>query len=105
MAKKKEGTEELPKYCVTERRRKDVPVALDRRRGERRRQIDPTTCEREYDEEELDFMKAVESYKRDFGRPFPTWSEILEVLKAMGYRKVAEPSEIPANRSKAVAKS
>ena len=91
---------------VTDRRKRTVPVALerrggDRRTGERRRQVDPTTCERDYDDEELDFMQAMDEYKRDFCRPFPTWSEVLEVFKAMGYRKVAEPSIIALNRAKA----
>src|SRR5262245_33084680 len=88
-----------------ERRKRNIPVAIDRRQGnaqarkqqqgERRRQIDPTTCEREYTDEEINFMKAMDQYKRDNRRPFPTWSEVLEVLRAMGYRKVAEPTALP----------
>ena len=85
-----------------ERRKKNVPVAVERRsgqdrrqQGERRRQIDPTTCERDYSDEEITFMKAMDQYKRDNRRPFPTWSEVLEVLRALGYRKVAEPSQMP----------
>ena len=67
----------------------------DRRQGERRRQIDPTTCERDYSDEEIAFMKAMDLYKRANRRPFPTWSEVLEVLRALGYRKVAEPTALP----------
>src|SRR5215471_2162789 len=83
-----------------ERRKRSIPVALDRRkskerRGERRRQVDPTTCERDYNEEEISFMKAMDQYKRDNRRPFPTWSEVLEVLYSLGYRKVAEPTVLP----------
>ena len=66
-----------------------------RQQGERRRQIDPTTCERDYSDEEIVFMKAMDQYKRDNRRPFPTWSEVLEVLRALGYRKVAEPTALP----------
>ena len=103
-----------PDLCVADRRGNDrrkrsIPVAVDRRtgkdrreQGERRRQIDPTTCERDYNNEEMEFMQAIEGYKREFRRPFPTWSEILEVVKAMGYRRVADPTEIVANRAKAV---
>ena len=40
-------------------------------------------------------MKAMDQYKRENRRPFPTWSEVLEVLRAMGYRKVADPSQMP----------
>jgi hypothetical protein len=85
-----------------ERRKRNIPVAVDRRKpgadrrkGERRRQVDPTTCERDYSDDEISFMKAMDQYKRDNRRPFPTWSEVLEVLRALGYRKVAEPTALP----------
>ena len=65
---------------------------VDRRKQDRRRQIDPTTCERDYSGDEVEFMRAMDDYKRKSGRPFPTWSEVLEVLLSLGYRKVAEPS-------------
>lgn len=61
----------------------------DRRKVERRRQIDPTTCERDYQPDEVEFMRAMDDYKRRSGRQFPTWSEVLEVLRDLGYRKVA----------------
>lgn len=66
----------------------------ERRKVERRRQIDPTTCERDYSQDEVEFMSAMDDYKRRSGRQFPTWSEVLEVLRSMGYRQVAEPTEI-----------
>ena len=46
--------------------------------------------------EEITFAKAMEQYKRDNRRPFPTWSEVLEVLFSMGYRKVEEPTQLPS---------
>jgi hypothetical protein len=64
----------------------------ERRKVERRRQIDPTTCERDYQPDEVEFMRAMDDYKRRSGRPFPTWSEVLEVVRDLGYRKVAEPT-------------
>lgn len=54
----------------------------------RRRQIDPTTCERDYSREEIEFMRAMDNYKRTSGRMFPTCSEILEVVRSLGYVKV-----------------
>ena len=84
-----------------DRRKKNIPVAFERRSGkdrrqnERRRQVDPTTCEKEYSAAEVEFMKVMELYKRLNHRPFPTWSEVLEVLLAMGYRKVEAPSLLP----------
>ena len=65
-----------------------------RRKTERRRHIDPTTCERDYSGEEIEFMTAMDEYKRRSGRQFPTWSEVLEVVRSLGYRKTAEPMEI-----------
>jgi hypothetical protein len=104
---------QFPEVCVTDQRRSDrrkrqIPVAMERRsgkdrreKGERRRQIDPTTCERDYTDDEIHFMKAMDQYKRDNRRPFPTWSEVLEVLTALGYRKVAEPTALPGLPSSA----
>jgi hypothetical protein len=59
------------------------------KRTQRRRQIDPTTCERDYSTDEIEFMKALDEYKRASGRMFPTCSEILEVFKSLGYVKAA----------------
>lgn len=60
----------------------------------RRRHIDPTTCERDYGADELDFMRALDAYKRSSGRMFPTCSEILEVVRSLGYvRLTAEQAE------------
>jgi len=57
-------------------------------RRARRRLIDPTTCERDYGPEELEFMQALDRYKRANGRMFPTCSEVLEVLRSLGYQRV-----------------
>ncbi len=55
----------------------------------RRRLIDPTTCERDYATDELEFMQALDRYKRTSGRMFPTCSEVLEVVRSLGYVRVA----------------
>jgi hypothetical protein len=89
-----------------DRRKRNIPVAVERRsgkerrqekgeRGERRRQVDPTTCEKDYSQDEIDFMKAMDQYKRANRRPFPTWSEVLEVLRSLGYRKVEAATALP----------
>ena len=59
----------------------------------RRRFVDPTTCERDYSIAEMEFMQAMHDYKQQSGRMFPTWSEVLEVLKSLGY---AKPQSGPA---------
>jgi len=62
-------------------------VAEEKKRlkTQRRRQIDPTTCERDYSGDEVEFMQAMDEYKRKNGRMFPTCSEILEVIRDLGY--------------------
>jgi hypothetical protein len=78
----------------SEHRPAEQRQAERRSKVERRRQIDPTTCERDYTPDQVDFMKAMDLYKRRSGRQFPTWSEVLEVIEHLGYRKVAPPTEI-----------
>ena len=74
-----------------DRRQKTEPVAVERRKPvRRRRQIDPTTCERDYTDQEIQFMHAMDEYKQLSGRMFPTCSEILEVLTKLGYRQIAD---------------
>jgi len=80
----------------SDRRKTNVAVSEERRMGERRntnrrRQIDPTTCERDYNGDEIEFMRAMDSYKRSSGRMFPTCSEILEVIRSLGYAKTPSP--------------
>jgi hypothetical protein len=91
-----------------ERRKADAPVVVERRSIERRqkvsrrRQIDPTTCERNYSVEEIEFMTALEGYKRTSGRMFPTCSEILEVLRGLGYQKAAPETPVASSDSAAM---
>src|SRR4051812_20594810 len=48
-------------------------AARTRAASGRRRLVDPTTCERDYTAAELEFMSAMQEYKRRSGRMFPTW--------------------------------
>ena len=66
-------------------------VGGQRRKVQRRRQIDPTTCERDYSGDEIEFMQALDEYKRKNGRMFPTCSEILEVIRSLGYVRELSP--------------
>ena len=74
-----------------ERRQANHTVVSARRKVQRRRLIDPTTCERDYTNDEIEFMQAMDEYKRKSGRMFPTCSEILEVLRGMGYVRLDVP--------------
>jgi len=66
-----------------------TPKLEPRQKVNRRRQIDPTTCERDYTEHEVEFMNALDDYKRKSGRMFPTCSEVLEVIRSLGYVKLS----------------
>ncbi|EMI57197.1 hypothetical protein [Rhodopirellula sallentina] len=61
-----------------------------RRKQQRRRHIDPTTCERDYSDQEVEFMKAMDEYKQSSGRMFPTCSEVLEVVRSLGYVQLTD---------------
>lgn len=69
--------------------REIVAAENKRNKTQRRRQIDPTTCERDYSGDEVEFMQAMDAYKRKSGRMFPTCSEILEVIRDLGYVKAS----------------
>jgi hypothetical protein len=71
-----------------------APVLERRAKVQRRRQIDPTTCERDYSVQEVEFMNAMDEYKRTSGRMFPTCSEVLEVIRSLGYVQLS-----PAGRA------
>ena len=51
-------------------------------------------------DEQFEFLMAIEEYKRANTRPFPTWTEILEVIKALGYRKVADPQPLAESQAR-----
>ena len=83
---------------VSERRKLvvDRRLNLDRRRGPGRRRPDDRRAAEEghMTDEQFEFVTAVDQYKRANQRPFPTWTEVLEIIKAMGYRKIAEPQAL-----------
>jgi hypothetical protein len=62
-------------------------ASVARKSSGRKRGIDPTTSERDYTAAEVEFMGAMSEYIRTSGRKFPTWSEILGVLRSLGYSK------------------
>jgi len=41
----------------------------------------------EVDTEVLEFIEALEQFKKRNNRPFPSWSEVLHVLRELGYRR------------------
>ena len=74
----------------------DRRLGLDRRRGPGRRRSDDRKAAEEghMSDEQFEFVMAIDEYKRANNRPFPTWTEVLEIVKALGYRKVADPQPL-----------
>ena len=46
--------------------------------------------------DEVEFINAINDYKEKFNRPFPTWSEILHVLRTLGYLRAEDEVPVPS---------
>jgi hypothetical protein len=44
-------------------------------------------------QEQFMFLLAINAFKEANGRTFPTWTDVLEVVRKLGYRKTL-PSEL-----------
>lgn len=71
------------------------PTNLERRRGPGRRLSDfvKSAEEGEMSKEQFMFLMAIDAFKRANGKSFPTWTDVLEVVRKLGYRKTM-PSEL-----------
>ena len=76
---------------VVERR-----LGLDRRRGPGKRIPEERKAaeEGEMNDEQFEFLMVIDQYKRLNRRPFPSWTEVLDFIRAMGYSKVEEPQPL-----------
>ncbi len=77
-------------YAGPERRVADRRTGLERRRGAgiRREEERRSAEEGEMTAEQFEFVMAIETYKKVNKKLFPTWTEVLEVMTQLGYRKV-----------------
>jgi hypothetical protein len=110
METNEQSNEQQPVDCTTEERRGqqdrrgegvvDRRLGLDRRRGPGKRRSDDRRSaeEGQMSDEQFEFLMAIDQYKKANARPFPTWTEVLEVIKALGYRKTAEPGPLAESR-------
>lgn len=88
------------------------PTGLERRRGRGRRLSDfhRSAEEGEMTQEQFMFLMAIDAFKKGNNVTFPAWSDVLEVIRLLGYRKVqksavdlgraedwTEPPESPHN--------
>jgi len=64
-------------------------TGLERRRGPGRRRSDfiKAAEEGEMSREQFLFVCAINAYKRGNNKPYPSWTEVLEVIRKLGYRK------------------
>jgi hypothetical protein len=75
----------------------DEPSAEDARperraRKDRRRRIDPTTFDKQYTDDEMEFMNAMQRFKELSGKAFPTHGEVIKVAVGLGYRlQIVDP--------------
>lgn len=76
-----------PERRVADRR---SDTGLERRRGPGRRRSDDRKAaeEGEMTIEQFEFVMAVQTYKKVNHKLYPTWTEILEIVHQLGYRKV-----------------
>ncbi len=68
---------------------------LERRRGPGRRLSDflRSAEEGEMNREQFLFLVAIDEFKRVNGKAFPNWTDVLEVIRRLGYRKT-QPSSV-----------
>ena len=93
----KESDEIVDRRSGIDRRllRKPSTKDLDRRRGPGRRRTDYLRAaeEGEMNQEQFMFLVAITTFKEANGRTFPTWTDVLEVVRKLGYRKTL-PNEL-----------
>ena len=90
------------------------PTESDKRLAERRTGLERRRPHLHYDEltphprpdrnindyplstDEVEFINAINDYKSKFDRPFPTWSEVLHILRTMGYIRLDAAITVPS---------
>jgi hypothetical protein len=91
---RRQRTAEESGYTGPERRKavadRREDTGLERRRGPGRRRSDDRKAaeEGEMTTEQFEFVMAIQTYKKVNKKMYPTWTEVLEVIQQLGYRKV-----------------
>lgn len=99
--RQKEVDADAPDFVERRQNVVDRRLGLDRRRGPGRRRSEERKAaeEGQMSDEQFEFVMAVDEYKRANARPFPTWTEVLDLIKALGYRRVADPQPLAKSHS------
>jgi len=86
-----ESQEVVDRRLGIDRREMAAPSAtnLERRRGPGRRLTDfvKSAEEGEMNKEQFLFLLAIDAFKRVNHKTFPTWTDVLEIIRKLGYRK------------------
>lgn len=103
--KRKRAADRKPGRATTSKKKAKAPAAAERKPSQRGQ---PAGAERPaataaasrrptkkssptpnivIDADVLEFIAALDAFKAQHGRPFPSWSEVLHVLRELGYRK------------------
>lgn len=106
-AKKKAAKRKVAKRKVVKRQQDRIvrfgkkphdpenPFDIESGQGVRRPEWLKNAQEGAMDDDQFEFLMAIDNYKKANQKPFPTWTEVLFVIKQLGYRKVEnlEPVE------------
>ena len=94
-----DGTQETGDQQSTDRK-SDTFSGLERRRGRGRRLSDFSRSAEEGDmtKEQFLFLVAIDEFKKANDKTFPTWTDVLEVIRLLGYRKTMT-SELDLRRA------
>lgn len=89
------GDEDRPRGPDRRMSDQGAPDGLERRRGPGRRLSDFQRAAEEGDltKEQFLFLMSIERFKTANGVIYPSWTDVLEVVRLLGYRKTM-PSEI-----------
>lgn len=68
---------------------------MNREIDEHRKGTQSVNLGADYTDEQIEWLKAVEAYKRTKQKPCPSWPEILAIAKSLGYQKIAEATDLP----------
>lgn len=72
---------------MTANRKPEASNKADKKTTTKKKTVTPRPDE--MSEEVLAFITAIDDYKRINQRPFPNWSEVLEIVKTLGYERSA----------------
>jgi hypothetical protein len=94
--RRREGDAPIPEVAAEA---SPAPSAERRAKKDRRRRIDPTTFEKQYTTDELEFMNAMQRFKESSGKSFPTYGDVLKVAVALGYRHAIDEPDFSMDQT------